>query len=125
MHARHVSTDIPAPSAQPSAPPFRGHEHPIGELMKLMSHETGRAILFEVRAPPDSKVFIAGTFNHWNPTTHPLAYHPEDGVFRATLHLPAGTHQYKFLVDGAWHLDIHCPHWVLNGQGSLNSVIHI
>jgi len=97
----------------------------LNTLMRLMARETGRAILFEIAAKPDSKVTVAGTFNNWDPTSHPLAYHPEDGVFRATLHLPAGTHQYKFMVDGVWHLDIRCPHWTPNEHGSLNSVIHI
>jgi 1,4-alpha-glucan branching enzyme len=97
----------------------------MGALLKLMSRATGRAILFEVRASPDCKVFIAGTFNDWDPSTHPLDYHPEDGVFRAILYLPSGTHQYKFLVDGIWHRNCRCPNCVQNDYGSFNSIIRI
>ncbi len=97
----------------------------LDSLMRLTTHETGKAIRFEISAEQGSKVYIAGTFNNWDPTSHPLTHHPEEGVFRATLHLPAGTHEYKFVVDGVWHLDAKCPHWVSNQHGSLNSVIHV
>ena len=90
-----------------------------------MRRERGKAIRFEITAERDSKVYVAGTFNHWNPNTHPLDHHPEDGVFRATLHLPPGTHEYKFVVDGVWHLDAACPNWVLNEHGTLNSVVRV
>ncbi len=97
----------------------------LDSLMCLTTHETGKAIRFEISAEQGSKVYIAGTFNNWDPTSHPLTHYPEEGVFRATLHLPAGTHEYKFVVDGVWHLDAKCPHWVSNQHGSLNSVIHV
>ncbi len=97
----------------------------IDSLMRLMTHETGKAIQFEIAAHPDSKVYIAGTFNNWDPTTHPLQHHPEEGVFKATLHLAAGAHAYKFVVNGVWHMDAKCPHWESNGQGNLNSVIKV
>jgi len=97
----------------------------IDTLMRLMRRESGKAVLFEIVAAQDSKVYVAGTFNNWNPTTHPLDHHPEDGVFRATLLLPAGTHEYKFVVNGVWHLDSACPNWVLNEHGTLNSVVRV
>jgi len=97
----------------------------LESLMRLMTRETGKAIQFEIAAHPDSKVYIAGTFNNWDATTHPLNHHPEDGVFKATLLLPAGTHEYKFVVNGVWHLDATCTDWVHNEHGTLNSVIRI
>ena len=99
----------------------------LDSLLCLMRRERGKAIRFEITAERDSKVYIAGTFNQWNPNTHPLAHHPEegDGVFRATLHLPAGTHEYKFVINGVWHLDSACPNWVLNEHGTLNSVVRV
>ena len=102
-----------------------GRSHQLERLMRLMTLETGKAIQFEIAAHPDSKVYIAGSFNNWDPTTHPLNHHPEDGVFKATLLLPAGTHEYKFVVNGVWHCDEKCPHKVPNAHGSHNSVVHI
>lgn len=97
----------------------------IDRLMRLMTHQKGRTIQFEIAAKDDSKVYIAGTFNNWDPTTHPLEHHPEDNVFRATINLPEGTHEYKFVVNGVWHLDTQCPHFAPNAHGTLNSVVHV
>ncbi len=94
-------------------------------LIRLMRRETCKAVHFEVAAYSGSKVYVAGTFNNWDPTTHPLRHHPEDNVFRATLQLPAGSYEYKFVVDGVWYIDYGCPHWVVTASGTLNSVIHV
>lgn len=94
-------------------------------LVSLMTHQKGKAMHFEISAKEGSKVYVAGSFNNWDPTTHPLEHHPEDGVFRAKINLPEGKHEYKFIVDGEWHLDTKCPHWVPNEQGTLNSVVHV
>jgi 1,4-alpha-glucan branching enzyme len=90
-----------------------------------MAGATDKEVAFEFEAKQDSRVFIAGTFNNWNPSTHPLEYHPESGVFRATLLLEPGVHEYKFVVDGVWHADAKCPHWVINDSGTINSVIRV
>jgi hypothetical protein len=44
-------------------------------------------------------VAIVGDFNEWNASSD--AMHWEDGAFRATLKLPAGTHHYKFRLNGS------------------------
>ena len=103
----------------------RAESRYLASLMRLMARETGKAVQLEIAAEQDSKVYVAGSFNNWDPTTHPLSHHPEDGVFRATLLLPAGTHEYKFVVNGVWHVDANCPHGVPNGHGTLNSVVRI
>ena len=112
-----------APHAVPKErlQPFLQFNH----LMRLMKRETGKAIQFEIVADSNSKVYVAGTFNNWDPTTHPLQHHPEEGVFKATLLLPEGTHEYKFVINGVWHLDAKCPHRVPNAHGDHNSVIKI
>jgi len=97
----------------------------IDNLKQMMAHSTEKEILFEIEANQDSKVFIAGTFNDWSPKTHPLEYYPQDGVFRAFILLEPGIHEYKFVVDGVWQMDVNCPDWVLNDNGTLNSVIRV
>jgi len=89
------------------------------------SHPFGKAFRFEIQAEPRSRVFIAGTFNGWAPTTHRLRYHPKDGVFGITLYLEPGTYEYKFVVNGVWRVDVKCPHWKLNDNGTLNSVLRV
>ncbi len=82
-----------------------------------------RRVTFELCAEPGSEVFVAGTFNNWNPGEKQLRY--RDDVYTAMLLLPKGRHEYKFIVDGTWCIDPECSDWVPNGMGSLNSVIHV
>ena len=72
---------------------------------------------------PDSQVFVAGTFNEWNPSAKRLSC--KDGVHKATMLVPKGRHEYKFVVDGTWHMDPDCDEWVPNPHGSFNSVLTV
>ena len=80
-----------------------------------------KRITFEVHAEPKSDVFVAGTFNQWNPRKNRLK--EQKGVFRTTMLLPKGRHEYKFVINGVWSIDPECPEWTPNGLGSLNSVL--
>ena len=93
--------------------------------MKLLSATTERRVQFELSVQPGSQVFVAGTFNNWNPTANPLKDNPGSGHCKATLSLPAGRHEYKFVVNGVWIIDSNSTDWVPNGYGSLNSVLHV
>ncbi len=84
-----------------------------------------KPVLFETVAGRGSHVYVAGTFNGWDPASQPLEYSPEDGVFRKKLFLPPGFYEYKFVIDGIWHIDGSCPNWVLNNSGGLNSVLTV
>lgn len=93
--------------------------------MKLLPLEAGKKVQFEMSAEPGSQVFVAGTFNNWNPVAHALKDTPDRGQFKMTLCVPAGTHEYKFIVDGVWSTDPKCPCWRANGYGTVNSVLHV
>ena len=94
-------------------------------MMKLQPTDKGQRVRFELSADPGSQVFVAGTFNRWSPTANPLRDNPESGHFSALLRVPAGTHEYKFVVDGVWTVDPKCADLTPNGYGSLNSVLHV
>jgi 1,4-alpha-glucan branching enzyme len=94
-------------------------------MMKLLPAETERNVRFELSAEPGSQVFVAGTFNNWNPTANPLKDNPDSGHFKAVVRVPTGTHEYKFVVNGVWTADPECPDWAPSGCGSLNSVLHV
>lgn len=79
--------------------------------------------LFSIKADPGSQVYVAGTFNGWNPKKNKLTY--KGGVYSARILLPKGRHEYKFVVDDVWCVDPGCPDWAPNGLGSLNSVISV
>jgi len=91
---------------------------------KKAAAKTSR-VTFSVRAEVGSKVFLAGSFNNWDPTAKEMVDKKGDGLFTVTVSLPAGSHQYKFVIDGTWCADPECADWVQNDHGTLNSVKHV
>ncbi|HET9385524.1 MAG TPA: hypothetical protein VFO67_10275 [Gemmatimonadales bacterium] len=79
-------------------------------------------VRFVLSAPDAHDVALAGTFNQWNAKVTPLV-RTDGGVWTATMNLPAGEHQYAFVVDGArWIPDPAAPA-VDDGFGRRNSVL--
>lgn len=78
---------------------------------------------FQIQAEEGSEVFVAGTFNDWSADKNRLT--SKDGVYSATILIPKGRHEYKFVVNGVWCVDPECSEWAPNGLGSLNSVITV
>lgn len=78
-------------------------------------------IRFSVR-PGDSarKVCVAGDFTEWRPLT---MRRQKDGTFVKILPVAAGTHEYKYLVDGRWLADPDNSVWARNCYGTINSVL--
>lgn len=81
-----------------------------------------KRVVFCVRAEPGSKVYVAGTFNAWEPTSRLLADKLGDGQYSCIVTLPKGRYEYKFVINGVWCLDPECSEWVANNYGSLNSI---
>jgi 1,4-alpha-glucan branching enzyme len=82
-----------------------------------------KRVPFEVRCAPGSAVFLAASFNDWDPTAKPMADAAGDGVFVATCMLAPGSYEYKFVVNGEWAVDPANPNFVVNALGTLNSVV--
>ncbi|MGB9629348.1 MAG: isoamylase early set domain-containing protein [Thermodesulfobacteriota bacterium] len=76
---------------------------------------------FSFFAPEAQSVSIAGTFNEWNPSFHPLKQ-DKKGMWKISLPLPPGQYEYLFFVDGRWQVDPNCPNLVGNPFGTLNCV---
>lgn len=81
--------------------------------------------VFSVRAEVGSQVFVAGSFNNWDPTAKALSDKNNDGTYSVALALAPGAHQYKFVIDGTWCADPECADWIQNDHGTLNSVKHV
>ena len=92
---------------------------------KAQKAPKGKTVQFTLATEPGSEVFVAGSFNSWNPAQHRLCNNPDNGVFKLALTLPPGRHEYKFIVNGEWRLDPGCPDWLPNDQGTLNSVVSV
>ena len=82
-------------------------------------------VVFSVRAEVGSKVFVAGSFNNWDPTAKEMVDKNSDGNYTATLSLAPGAHQYKFVIDGTWCADPEFADWIQNDHGTLNSVKNV
>jgi hypothetical protein len=91
--------------------------------MKKSTGSKGKKVGFQVNVEPGSEVFIAGTFNNWDPRKHRMNDDSGSGHCKATIVLPPGRHEYKYIANGEWRADPDCPESVPNDQGSLNNVI--
>jgi len=83
--------------------------------------DTHKLETFELHHDSASNVFIAGTFNDWDPTRHALV-RGEGGNWRLELPLGPGRHEYLFVADGCWMPDPGSAESVVNPFGGHNSV---
>jgi hypothetical protein len=63
------------------------------------------------------KVFIAGSFNNWNPGSDKMI--KDDSGWYNIQYLNPGNYEYKFIVDGKWITDPDNP--VTNGTGEFEN----
>jgi 1,4-alpha-glucan branching enzyme len=93
--------------------------------MSDQSVESVKAVRFEAYADPYSEVFVAGSFNGWNPKHSRLSDETGSGLFSLTTYLPLGIYEYKFVINDVWCADPACPDWTANSMGTLNSVLTV
>jgi 5'-AMP-activated protein kinase regulatory beta subunit len=83
-----------------------------------------KQVKVSIAAQPGKSIYVAGSFNDWNPTKKPLK--EKDGVYSASLRLEPGLYEYKFVIDGIWTLDPDPDRdWTQNGLGTLNSLLRV
>lgn len=100
-------------------------------MSKAHKQQTSRATRFTCPAPSAQAVFLAGSFNGWDPAATPLAKDAE-GNWGVTVDLPPGRYEFKFVVDGEWCCEPGCdepnhgcPNCVPNPFGTMNRVIEV
>ncbi|MFN8744862.1 MAG: AAA family ATPase [Phycisphaerales bacterium] len=86
---------------------------------------TRQGVLFVQPASLGSRVSIAGDFNGWSPSATPMRLNPTLGVLEALVAIPAGTFQYRLVVDGRWCDDEYNPSLATNPYGERNNVVHV
>lgn len=86
---------------------------------------------FRTHAPGAKTVFLAGSFNSWEPSALPMK-NTKGGDWVVTIDLSPGRHEYKFVVDGQWccepghdDLDESCPGRVPNELGTMNCILEL
>ena len=83
-----------------------------------------KRVTFSLHAPHAREVSVAGTFNEWDPSSRPLKKETE-GNWKITFYLPAGTYEYRFVVDGIWTDDPSCTARCPNQYGGENCLLII
>jgi 1,4-alpha-glucan branching enzyme len=84
----------------------------------------GRVKDFTFYGPEAKTVYLSGNFNAWNTKSHPMKKGP-DGIWRLSVKLPEGRHEYKFFVDGSWAQQLPCSTTAFNPYGTYNCVIGV
>ncbi|MBM7559517.1 isoamylase early set domain-containing protein [Marinitoga litoralis] len=76
-------------------------------------------VVFEYKDITASKVFLAGSFNNWDPSALPMK--KMNGIWKVSMKLAPGDYQYKFVVNGTdWKEDPEAPDYVPDGYGGKN-----
>ena len=81
-----------------------------------------KQVTFTYHAPQASSVFLAGTFNGWDPEEYLLS-RDKKGDWSTAINLFLGVYEYQFIVDGEWKEDPGCLDRYFNGHGGYNCVL--
>ena len=102
-------------------------QRPTGRTVQRRVQRAGKAekpVEFLLHWPDAQSVFVAGTFNQWDPQKTPLDKEPQ-GMWKITVSLSPGRYEYRFVVDGQWLSDPKAQASVPNDYGSTNSVVAV
>jgi 1,4-alpha-glucan branching enzyme len=83
------------------------------------------SVTFELRPEsPVESVHLAGDFNDWDPSGHPMKQR-KDGVWAITLRLPAAReYAFRYVLDERqWVTDFEADGLAPNGHGEANAVL--
>lgn len=80
-------------------------------------------IQFSLQAPSAAEVMVTGEFNNWARDGVRLRRDPSDGLWKATVDIPPGEYEYRFVIDGIWMRDPGNRDYIRNEFGQENSVL--
>ncbi len=85
----------------------------------------GKAVTFTFTPPgPVRSLHLAGTFNHWSSSAHPMTGPDREGRWALTLPLPDGSYAYKFVINASeWVPDPLNPLKISDGHEGYNSIL--
>ena len=90
----------------------------------MADKNTKKRVTFKLNNPEAREVFLAGSFNNWDPSTRPLKEDAK-GVWKTIMMLPRGTYEYRLVIDGQWVDDPNSPEKRLNEFGFYNSILTV
>ena len=83
-----------------------------------------KRITFSFSTPEAESIFLAGSFNAWDPTDRPMKP-DKKGTWKTTISLAPGRHEYRFVVDGEWQDDPACEERNANPFGTYNCLVSV
>ncbi|HJN14785.1 MAG TPA: glycogen-binding domain-containing protein [Armatimonadota bacterium] len=83
------------------------------------------ATRFEIESAGAREVYLTGDFNGWDPSARRMRrIRKRWDKFVTVVELPAGRHEFKFVIDGEWTCCPDAPR-VTNNKGTENSVVEV
>ena len=95
---------------------------PVLLLLERFPAPDKSRVCLELYAPNAQRVFVAGSFNDWQPGAMPLQK-GEGDRWAVELTLDPGRYEYRFVVDGRWTDDPLSPAYASNPFDGLNCVL--
>jgi chromosome partitioning protein len=83
--------------------------------------DTNQGVLFVQPLTLGDRLAIAGNFNEWSGTSHPMKANHDLGVWELCLKLPPGKLFYRLVIDGQWCTDPYNDTCEPNPFGETNS----
>lgn len=120
-----VPTNMPQHSAEPVTPALSpAHSSATPSISQPFGVQVrGKTLHFCLPVSIGQSVAVAGEFNGWNPERTRLRVNRQTGVLEAAAEAPAGSWQYRLVVDGRWMPDPFNPVVAPNPYGGSNSVV--
>jgi 1,4-alpha-glucan branching enzyme len=93
-----------------------------------MPEKKKKPVNLKFENPDAGTVHIAGNFNSWNTSSHPLKQgtgSKKKGAWLRTIYLEPGEYEYRYIVDGAWCDDPNSSGKRINEFGGYNCVLRV
>lgn len=85
---------------------------------------TPQPVQFTLSAPGVQSVAVAGSFNSWSTTAHPMTQAGSDGIWSTVIALPVGEYKFMYVIDGRrWVTPPVAKELVDDGFGQVNGVL--
>ena len=91
---------------------------------RCSAQQTSTPVKVVCVAPGARRVYLAGDFNAWDPSSLPMSRQP-NGAWMLQLSLRHGHHRYQFLVDGTPTLDPRAHGTTRDSEGAKASLLAV
>ncbi len=88
----------------------------------MKEEDMKKRVVFRLNETGARQVFLAGSFNAWDPSELPLRKDGR-GSWETTVTLESGIYQYRFIVDGEWKKDPSSRDVRIDGSAACHSVL--